>query len=108
MRTWNKLGLGSSGDSGTEPSDSAAPAEDMSRSHEVIHDSSGDAYWEQFESAIEHLSAKELNDLNYRLGAGVADFSNWHDYVDVFCKYEWYQFCEAYHWATGTSFSLES
>ena len=112
MNLLNKLGFGHPDNEGdtnsTSESNAPAPsdADDITLSHAVIHDSSGDQYWDQFVAAIEGMSAKELNAVNYRLGAGVPDYSNWRDYVETFRLYQWFRFCEAYHWATRQTFSI--
>jgi hypothetical protein len=108
MSLLNKLGFGlqPSDDAEESTDETSTPDEDITTSHQVIHDSSDDKNWDEFENVIERLTAKELNDLNARLDAGVEDFSPWREYADAFMSYEWYIFCRAYKWATGRDFSF--
>jgi hypothetical protein len=79
-------------------------SDDVLTSHEIIKASSTDAQWRAFEDAVERLRARDLNELNRRIGTEVPENSDWRDYVTAWQDFEWFRFCDAYHHACGESY----
>ena len=80
---------------------------DLIASHEVIENSTTADQAAAFSDAIEALEDADYAGINDYLNAGVAAGSDWHDYLDAFSRYEWYEFAYAYHHVMGRDFSLD-
>lgn len=76
-------------------------------SHEVIHGSVTADQEAAFSEVIEGLEEADYAAINDYLNAGVEPGSDWHEYLDAFSRYEWFEFGYAFKHVLGRDLSLD-
>jgi hypothetical protein len=80
---------------------------ELINSHEVINDSTTPDQEAAFSDVIERLEDADYAAINDYLNAGVEAGSDWHDYLNAFSHYEWYEFGYAFKHVMGRDLSLD-